>query len=262
MTFSILVWNILYTNQTGDLNKLHRLKEELGRLIDRYQPDAVVLSEVVQSNSDTDPAIVEFLQELGYKYNHYAQMANKGDYWMSGVALCSKLKLENMQRHTISKNGSAAKWGYPEFDKENISATIRLPRGRKANIILAHTTATVDSLKEHVVGKRNLEQLIRLESSFAQNTILAGDMNEWRFMPRSFRSRVKDIMHSKTGTFINPTWRHEGHRFTPLRFNLDYIYWSKQSDFRLEDFKILQSSASDHRPLFASFEFPRTTFMK
>lgn len=100
----------------------------------------------------------------------------------------------------------------------------------------------------------SLSQLAHSNKISAKNTLIVGDMNEWRLIPDSFRSKVADVMHSRTGTLLNPTWRYNAHRFSPLRLNLDYVYWSKESDFSIKNFEVLLSSVSDHRPLLTSFE--------
>jgi endonuclease/exonuclease/phosphatase family metal-dependent hydrolase len=254
MTFSILIWNVWYTNQTEGTDKLDQLLKELKRLTEQYQPDCIALSEVVQPFKDKLPPVVEYLQGLGYKYNHYANMAHISDYWMSGVALVSRVKLKDQQRHVISKNGSAARYGYLGIDKEIISAAISLPNGPDMKIIVAHPSAPIDSVKQHIVGMRSLEKLIRSEPC-TKNTLLVGDMNEWRFIPGSFGHRASDVMYSRTGSLLHPTWRHNARSFAPLRLNVDYVYWSKQSDFSLNGFQILKANVSDHQPLFATFEY-------
>lgn len=255
MRFSILLWNVWHVNQIESQNKLNQLLQELKRLSNQYEPDCIALCEVVQPSQDKTPPIVEYLQELGYKHSHYAKMAHIGEYWMSGVALSSRIKLSDKQRHVISKNGSASRHGYPELDKEIISAAIAVPEGPDIRIIVAHPSAAADSLKQNRVGIKNLTKLISSEP-FTKNTLLLGDMNQWRFMPGSFRSKVKDAMHVRTGSTFNPTWRHGARRLTPFRLNLDYVYWSKASDFRLKEFKVLSSDVSDHRPILATFEYP------
>lgn len=254
MAFSILTWNVWYLNQIENKTRLKRLLQELKSLIDQYQPDCIALCEAVQPLDQQSPPIIEHLEKLGYSHHHYARMAHIGDYWMSGVVLSSRFQLSNKQRHVISKNGSAARYGYPGIDKEIISVAISIPQGPNMQIIVAHPSALIDSIKQHVAGKRSLEKLIHSEP-FTQNTILLGDMNEWRFLPGSLRSRARDIMYARTGSILNPTWRHNASRFTPLRLNLDYIYWSKQSDFYLKDFKVLSSKVSDHQPLLATFKY-------
>ncbi len=253
MTFSIVFWNVWFRNQVDD-TKRKRLLSELERLTDHHKPDVVALAEAVKPSEDTTPPAVEYLHGLGYKYNHYANMAQLNDYWMSGVALCSKLPISQKRRIVISKNGFAIKRGYEDLNKEVIGAQITLPQGKRFKVIVAHPTATIDSIKQHKIGIANLNQLVR-SKNYSKNTIMVGDMNQWRLIPGSFRHKALDVMHSRTGSVLSPTWRHNAHRFTPLRLNLDYLYWSKNSDFYLKDFEVLPGNVSDHRPLLATFEY-------
>ena len=254
MKFSILFWNIWFYNQIEGEARLDRLLDELKKLVDQHKPDLIALSEAVRILPDKSAPVIEHLQKLGYDYGHCAHMAQLDDYWMSGVALCSRFPIRQKKHIVISKNGYAAKRGYLDLDKEIISAQVNLPGGRDLTVIVAHPSAPIDSLKEHQVGIKNLSQLVHSEA-YAKNTILVGDMNEWRLIPGSLRRKVADVMHSRTGTLLSPTWHYEAHQFTPLRANLDYLYWSKQSDFSIKNFKVLASSVSDHSPLLASFEY-------
>jgi endonuclease/exonuclease/phosphatase family metal-dependent hydrolase len=253
MTFSIFFWNIWYRNQVQGDARYNRLLPELKRLTDQHQPDFIALSEAVQPSQAPLAPVVKYVQKLGYPYSHCAHMAQLDDYWMSGVALCSRFKLHQKKNIIISKNGYAIKQGYADLDKEVISAQVTLPEGQDLKIIVAHPTAPIDSLKQHRVGMESLSQLVH-SKTYAKNTILVGDMNEWRLIPEAFRHKVADVMRSQTGSILHPTWRYNAHRFASLRANLDYAYWSKQSDFILKDFEVLASDVSDHRPLLATFE--------
>ncbi len=254
MTFSVLFWNVWYLNQIDGAERYGRLTDELKHLIDTHRPDFVAFCEVVRPSQEQLPPLVEYLQKLGYAHYHHANIEHLPNYWMTGVTLCSRLKISNKQRPVISNNGYAANHGYPGLDKEIISATIALPEGPDVNIIVAHPSATIDSLKQNRVGMKSLEKLVRSDT-YAQNTILLGDMNQWRLMPGAFRSKIADVMWSRTGSLLNPTWRYNARRFTLLRANLDYVYWSRQSDFKLEAFQVLQSNVSDHRPFLATFTY-------
>ena len=253
VTFSILFWNIWFYNQVEGEARADRLLGELKRLIDEQHPDVVALSEAVRPSDTRLAPVVAYLKKLGYAYNHCANMAHLDDYWMSGTALCSRFALSHKQRIVISKNGYAIKRGYADLDKEVITAQVALPKGPELKIVVAHPTAPIDSLKQHRIGIESLGQLVHSET-YAKNTILIGDMNQWRLIPGALRGKVADVMHARTGTLLHPTWRYNAHRFTPLRANLDYVYWNKQSDFALKDFKVLSSDVSDHRPLLATFE--------
>jgi len=253
MTFSIFFWNIWYRNQVqGDI-RYGRLLSELKRLTDQHTPDFIAFNEVVRPSQAQLAPVVEYVQKLGYSYSHCANMAQLDNYWMSGVTLCSRFKLRQKKNIIISKNGYAAKRGHPGLNKEAISAEVTLPKNRGLTVIVAHPPDTFHALNDHRVGMRSLDRLAHSET-YGKNTILIGDMNEWRLMPGAFRHKVVDVMHSRTGSILRPTWRYDAHRFAPLRLNLDYVYWNRQSDFVLKDFKVLASDVSDHRPLLASFE--------
>lgn len=235
------------------------LLDELNRLTDRHKPDLVALSEVIWPPQAKAAPVVEHLRKLGYNHSHCANMAQFDDYWMSGVVLCSRLPLNEKQIIVISKNifidknGSTTNRGHADLNKEAISVRITSPEGHDFQVIVAHPQDTLHAFKDHWVGMNSLNQLVHSET-YNKNTLLVGDMNEWRLIPRAFRRKVRDTMHSRTGSILNPTWRYNARRFTPLRLNLDYVYWSKQSDFSLKSFKVLSSGISDHQPILATFE--------
>lgn len=253
MVFSILSWNIWYRNQVNGDARFRQLLDELRMLTDQYQPDFVALNEVVQPLAAPRPPAVESLQNSGYIHNFH-RMIDFSDF-SCGISLSSRVRTYDYKTHVISKNVyPIAPPGQPTPNKEIISAKIALPKDRELKIIVAHPPAIADSRKEHAVGMKNLEKVIRSDE-YKQNTILVGDMNEWRLIPLSFNRKVTDIMHSRTGTFFRPTWHYNARRSTPLRLNLDYIYWSRNSDFSLVDFKVLPSRTSDHLPFLATFEY-------
>lgn len=257
MKFSILFWNVWFYNQTEGTVRYKQLLSELRRLLDQHTPDLVALNEVARPSGDQRTPLIMYLQQLGYTHNHCAKMTPLNDYWLSGAAICSKFPIEEKRNIVISKHGYATKHGYPGLNKEAISVRVALPEVQDVNIIVAHPLATIDALKDHRVGMRNLNQLIRSQE-YTRNTILIGDMNEWRLIPGSFRRKVADIMHARTGSLLHPTWRYNAHQFTPLRLNLDYVYWNRQSDFSLKTFKVLSSRVSDHQPLLVTFECPQS----
>lgn len=253
MTFSILFWNIWFYNQIEGDPRLNRLLHEFDSLAQRYKPDFIALTEVVRNMPDRSVPVIEHLEKLDYSHNRLANMAQFGDNWLAGVTLSSRYKMNRMQHIVLSKHGFAAKHGYPGLNEEAISAQVILPGNEEIKIIVVNPLPTIGTLNDHKVAMKNLNRLIH-SGEYGKNTILVGDMNEWRLMPGAFRHKVANVMHSRTGSILNPTWRHNAHRFTPLRLNLDYVYWDKRSDFSLKDFKVLSSTVSDHRPLLATFE--------
>jgi endonuclease/exonuclease/phosphatase family metal-dependent hydrolase len=231
---------------------MNRLLKELERLAGQHKPDLIALNEVARmEHSETIP-VLDYLKSLGYEHSHSANLGRFNDYCMSGAALCSRHPISQTKKIVISKHGFAARRGYSNLYKEAISARITLAEGLELKVIVAHPLATIDAFKDHFAATNKLDQLVR-SGEYSHNSILVGDMNEWRLIPGSFRRKVADVMHSRTGSVLRPTWRYNAHRFAPLRLNLDYVYWSKQSDFSIENFKVLSSNVSDHQPLLVSF---------
>ncbi len=257
MTFSILFWNIWLDNQLHGKKGATHLLFELDRLANQYQPDFIGLNEVLKYKHDDIPFVLEFLKDqLGYAHNHYTTLSAHDDNWFDGAAFCSRDKIDSIKEFPLSKNSYATRRGYEGFNLQAMAAHLQLTTRHDLGIIVTHAMplipATTDILGDHYRGTHKLSQLIHSQE-YSRNTILIGDMNEPRLMPRSLRGKLADVMHTETGSFFNPTWRHNAHRLTPLRCNLDYVYWSKDSDFYLKDFKVLSSNVSDHRPLLATF---------
>jgi endonuclease/exonuclease/phosphatase (EEP) superfamily protein YafD len=80
-------------------------------------------------------------------------------------------------------------------------------------------------------------------------TIIGGDFNQFKFMPRLWKSRQH--YHRATGSLLNPTWRLMGK--LPIQANYDNIFWTKCGVLNLEEFKVLDRNPSDHAPLIARF---------
>lgn len=126
---------------------------------------------------------------------------------------------------------------------------------KNINIIVAHLMHLRPyTLKDHYQGAKKLENIVRSEK-FSKNTILGGDFNEPGFMPKALKNNVKDVMHMRTGSKQNATWRYNAKPKTLIRANLDQLYWSKDSDFSLESFEVINTNVSDHRPIFATFSY-------
>ncbi|HSX32329.1 MAG TPA: hypothetical protein VLF43_03640 [Candidatus Saccharimonadales bacterium] len=81
-------------------------------------------------------------------------------------------------------------------------------------------------------------------------TIIGGDFNQFKFMPRMWGA--KSIYHRATGTLFNPTWRLIG-KIPLVQANYDNIFWTKCDTLQLEEFKVLGRHPSDHAPLIARF---------
>lgn len=259
MVFSVLFWNIWLDNQVEGMAGTAALRNELKRIIGKYSPDIIGLNEVLQAMESDDPLIADFMKKQGYGHAYYAPSSPFDDNWMIGAMLCSRVPFSSVDDVVISEDAPAAKRGYPGHQLRAITASLAiLPDGKPVQLIVAHPHyLRPHTIREHYVGTGNLEKMVR-SGQWATNTILGGDFNEPGFMPKAFKRQVADIMEFRTGSPVRPTWRHNGYRFTPIRANLDQLYWSKQAGFELMKFEVIDSPVSDHRPIFATFRSKTT----
>jgi len=256
MIFKVLFWNIWLDNQINGETAAKPLLSELDRVIDHYQPDIIGLNEVLRNQGADQPFVTDFLERShDYKYSHYAPASPLNDEWLIGTALYSRHKFDMVDAVTICEDSPAEKRGFPDHNVKAITATLSLGTQQRVNVIVAHPLhLRLYSLNDHYAATKKLNDLVR-SKQFNENTILGGDFNEPDFMPRAFKNKVNDHMYFKTGSLAMPTWRHNAYPFTPVRANLDQLYWTKQSSFKLIDFTVIDTSVSDHRPIFATFEF-------
>ena len=255
MKFSILYWNIWLDNQIKGKDNSDNLLSELKRLLDLYKPDFIGLNEVLQGSNASSPFIYDYLKkECGYKFCYFAPASKFNDDWFIGAGFCSKVKPKSIKNVAISKDTPAERRGYNGFELKAVTAKITLDE-KDINIIVAHPMHLRPyTLKDHYQGTKTLEKMVR-SIEFSKNTILGGDFNEPGFMPKAFKNNVKDIMHMKTGSKQNATWRHNAKPKTLVRANLDQLYWTKDSDFKLDSFEVINTNVSDHCPIFATFDY-------
>lgn len=256
MTFSVLFWNIWLDNQIKGSANANKLYDGFKYIFETYNPDFLGLNEVMQARDSQSPFIIDFLErEYGFRHNLFAPASPFSDSWLIGDALCSRIKPIVIEAVPISRDSPAERRGFPDCKTKAITAKIELEEGVSFNIVVAHPMHLRPyTLKDHYEATNTLNNLMRT-NEFSRNTILGGDFNEPGFMPGAFRFKTNDIMNFRTGTFSNPTWRNNANDSTLIRANLDQLYWTKQSDFKLIDFKLLNTQASDHRPILATFEY-------
>lgn len=264
MQFAALFWNIWLDNQLNGKEGSAKLLDELRRLCQKYNPDVIGLNEVLQGSSSTSPFVHDFLRnECGYSFSHFAPASDfsvardssSEKNWTIGTGFCSKVEPSKVRSVVLCSDAPAKKRGQPEATVKAIAATLNLG-AVDVNYIVAHPPYLRPyTLKDHYEGTRVLESLLRSEE-FSTNTVLGGDFNEPDYMPKSFKSAVRDIAHTRTGSKINTTWRHKARQKALIRANLDQLYWTKDSAFSFADFRIIETNVSDHRPLVATFNLP------
>lgn len=253
MNFKIIYWNIWLENQLRGITKTNLLLEELEKIIAKYNPDCIGMNEVLKHSEHEIPHINNFLHKLGYTHNYFSHGRPLDGSWDIGSALCSKYPLHNTEEVELGNNATANKEGNYESKIKAIATEIKIS-GKKIGIVVAHPINLKPStIKDHYTHTRNLANFIE-KSEYKDNSIIGGDFNEPMHLPGSFKSRTASYLHHKTGSKSNPTWRHNTWRKTPLRANLDRLFWTKDGNLELSKFEIIESHTSDHRPIFASFD--------
>jgi endonuclease/exonuclease/phosphatase family metal-dependent hydrolase len=253
MTIKVLFWNVWLENQLRGIKKSKDLLNELDKLISEYKPDCIGLNEVLKHTQDQIPIINEFLEKNGYKYHYFSHGSPFTDKWDIGSAICSRFPINNLQEIELGKNVTAEKKGHKHFPIKAIAAKIEINSKKEIGIIVAHPiNLKPSSIIDHFTHTKNLSNFIK-NSDYHKNTIIGGDFNEPMYFPMSFKNRTKKYLNHRTGTKINPTWRHNSWRITPLRANLDRLFWTKNGFLKLKKFNVLNVRVSDHKPIYAEF---------
>ena len=253
MILKVIFWNIWLENQISGPEKTEQLLTELQKIIKIHNPDVLGLNEVLKHFSHEIPLINMWLHSRGYIYNYFSHGSPISKDWDIGSTICSKYPLTETQEIELGNNNTAKKRGHGDHQVKAIATKIKLPNSKQIGFIVAHPINLKPStIIDHFKHTKNLSDFV-LNSDYNQNTIIGGDFNEPLYFPKSFKSRTDRHFHHKTGSKSNPTWRHNSWRVTPLRANLDRLFWSKNGRLQLEHFEIIESHVSDHRPLFATF---------
>lgn len=259
MTFSIVFWNIWFEAQVNGDSCANSLLDELDNLVDRYNPDIIGLNEVARRSTDSEPFVLDRLKKYGYKYRHFAgsRFTTKdwgdGRDWELGTALVSRCPLENIENIILGEDALAVNQDIHRYTVKAIGASIQLNSKNKVNVIVAHPyPIKLKVLKTHWRHQNALREAINRDQY--QSVIIGGDFNEPNILPGNFTRRENKRFFHRTGNFRNPTWRHKASKRTPLRLSLDKIFWSKNSNIELLDFKVLHSEVSDHSPILGRFE--------
>jgi endonuclease/exonuclease/phosphatase (EEP) superfamily protein YafD len=215
-TVKLLVSNVYVHN---------RQHAQLLRLIDKEQPDVVGLIEV---NS-------RWLRKVARLRASYPYHFEIPDEEFVGLALYSRLLLTNARVLHVGEAGTSA-----------IAATIETADG-EIEFILMHPVSPLDT--DHV-RRRNaqLRALGRYVGTLQQPAVVAGDLNAtmWNRNYRAF-AELGSLHNARAGRGVGPTWPSIG----PLVVPIDHILAT--TPVRFQNFRVLESIGSDHRPVSAEF---------
>jgi endonuclease/exonuclease/phosphatase family metal-dependent hydrolase len=257
MQFSVVFWNIWLKNQLRGEAHATRLLNELTQIVETYQPDCIGLNEVLQHVQASSPFVLDHLKRLGYTHSHFALASSFTDEWLIGAGFASRHRAVT-QSIVLSEDVPAERRGYKGHTLKAIVAQVTLPEGKKVDVVVAHPLALrPDTYKAHRQATHVLADLLR-QDELAHTAVLGGDFNESVHWPHSFHRATADLLNYKTGTLMRPTWQHNAWAFTPLRINLDHVYWPQNNSIILKHFEVIDSKVSDHRPLYARFELAKS----
>jgi len=247
--FTVVFWNVWGYN----LSRPHRhglLPRKLDSIVSMYNPDAIGLNEVFATNEGTVGILIDHLRQHGY-HVHFAPFGPERGGQYNGSLLATKQAPREVTDIDLGPNKVAlVRLGEAGHTVKAITAKLPLKNGGEVNLVVSHLAHLVPyNWGVHYAHYRALRQVLAA-SHLQSRTIMGGDFNEFKFMPRLWHDRAG--FHRATGNFLRPTWRLGG--IVPLfQANYDNIFWTKCGQIKLEEFKVLPRWPSHHSPLLGRF---------
>ena len=236
----VLCYNIHYGQDNDGRYNLKRL----AAVVNKAKPDLVALQEVdvgvKRSGRVHQARRLAELTSMAVRFGP-TQHYQGGLY---GNAVLSRLPILDVVIQPLPYTESTPQ--RVTYPRGAIAVTVRGPNGKPLRFVSTHF--------QHNVTEDRVAQAKAVNKLFAGDdkipTILAGDMNaapdsEPIQILRKRWSNATDKPASLTAPSKNPTSRN------------DYIFYRRASQFRLSHAEVIaDSTASDHRPVFAVFELP------
>jgi endonuclease/exonuclease/phosphatase (EEP) superfamily protein YafD len=216
----IFIANVLMTNRTAD---------RLRALIDRTDPDVVVLTE-------PDAWWADQLRGLEQNFPHHTPYPLDNTY---GMILYSRLPLVQSEEKFLV-----------EPDIPSIHAHLRLRSGAVVEVIAVHPRPPQPAVD---TAERDAELILvgRQAKASRAPTIVAGDLNDvgWSQTTRLFQ-RVSGLLDPRRGRGLYATYHAD---YPLLRYPLDHLFHSRE--FRLRRMAVLDHFGSDHFPLLVELSY-------
>lgn len=218
--------NILIANVYQD----NRKSEEYHKLIERYQPDLVLLVE-------TNKWWQKHMDSLSAAYPHQILEPLENTY---GMLMYSKFPVNGKVHYLV------------EHDIPSIIAEVSLASGQRINMFCLHPKPPVPQENPRSTER---DKEILLAAKMAKESklpvIVMGDLNDvaWSYTTELF-GKISGLLDPRKGRgFFNSF----NAKYFFLRFPLDHIFCS--SDFALKSIKRLRRCGSDHFPMGVNLEF-------
>jgi len=235
----IVSWNVHLNTFAYDNNYVVETLESLN------EPDIVCLQEYVGGR---DEITRTWFDEHDYELAYLPFASFPSDARISqGVMTATKKILQASVEPIVLREDQPRRFrNFPNI-RGLLDCTIRLGQ-QDVHILNFHATFprpyTVD------LRQREFASLVGHLEKYNEGSpmLLCGDFNF--FGKDTRKERLTTDYDSFTGTRTDKTWRHKNGA-SPLRANLDYLFWTKDS---LDvDAKLLPFNVSDHRPIHACF---------
>lgn len=197
-------------------------------LIDREQPDIVVLCEVNQR-------WISDLAPLETKYSYHLTHPLDNTY---GIAFYTNLRVK-----------SAKVRGMVKREIPSIDATVLLRSGKEVHLFAVHPNPPRPGEN---TTKRDAELvLVGREVSKSESAIVLGDLNDvgWSRTTNLFQE-VSGLLDPRKGRGLFATYDATSWFW---RYPLDYLFVS--DDFRVAEIRTLPDIGSDHFPLFVELSY-------
>ncbi len=245
-SFSVLFWNIWTYSQLRE-NRRDKLHARFDSIIQQHRPEAIGLNEVI-ANEDGEAPLLKHLQAQGYK-TFFAPFSPERNGQVSGSALATIHEPTVLEYHELGPDITGAKRGYPGHTVKLIRAQMAHGSQQVSVVVnyLAHLVPY--NWTAHVTHHKSFRKIMQLPE-LSRATIVGGDFNQFKFIPRLWSAGKQ--YNRATGTILSPTWKFLG-KVPGIQANYDNIFWTKCGTFKLQEFRILERTPSDHAPLLAKF---------
>lgn len=250
--FRVATWNVFRCKRGIPL--VRRSIAELGA-------DILAIQEIIDAESDVSRPLqlASLVEPLGYTWQFVGYTAGR-ESPQAGIAVCVRepVRLLRVSRRTYHPSG---KWSYafaetqvdghvlnvviPHLYPFALETTVRRTEGGLARKISMTARRIFTTTHWH---RQEVEELLRLVSTFKDPTIVLGDFNSAPTHPIHWRLRkhMNDCL-AAAGKGLCPTY------VFGLPIRIDYIYVTPS--LRIHDARVLKSSGSDHRPVVAALSF-------
>lgn len=247
LNIKIFCWNSWFEAQNGKRYKKGVISRNLNYYLRAHSPDIIFINEVF-FDKNNQSEVVNLLRKNNYQTN-FSGVITTFEGETIGNVFATKHKINSIKTVKLKTNRVPhIKW-YKEFipyftevdmqvkDQDikfiGIHLCVMLPRDWFVHIM--HRLAFNKELKKYPKDK----------------IFIVGDFNELKLLHKIFNLSLG--LKSQTGNFLNPTALISGKRRNIFWFNTDYVMWPRKPKVKLIDFRVLNNSKSDHRPILSEF---------